>query len=59
MEVEELPEGLYLATSDELPGLVAQTREAAPFGDIFRSVKQETPEAVTYRRTGHQTTSGA
>jgi predicted RNase H-like HicB family nuclease len=29
IHVEELPEGLFLATSDELPGLVAQGRTVA------------------------------
>ena len=29
IQVEELPEGLFLATSDELPGLVAQGRTVA------------------------------
>jgi predicted RNase H-like HicB family nuclease len=29
IQVDELPEGLYVATSDELPGLVAQGRTIA------------------------------
>jgi predicted RNase H-like HicB family nuclease len=36
--IEELPEGLYLATSDELPGLVAQGRTVAEALDIARDV---------------------
>ena len=29
IQVEELPEGVFLATSDELPGMVAQGRTVA------------------------------
>ena len=29
IQIEELPEGVFLATSDELPGLVAQGRTVA------------------------------
>jgi predicted RNase H-like HicB family nuclease len=32
IHVEELPEGLFLATSDELPGLLAQGRTLAVCG---------------------------
>ena len=34
VQVEALPEGLFLATSDELPGLVAQGRTVAEALDI-------------------------
>ena len=36
IQVEELPEGLFLATSDELPGLVAQGRTVAEALEIAR-----------------------
>jgi len=29
IQIEELPEGVYVATSEELPGLVAQGRTVA------------------------------
>ncbi len=38
VHIEELPEGGYLATSDELPGLVAQGRTIAETIDIARDV---------------------
>lgn len=45
VSIEELPEGLYLATSDELPGLVAQGRTVAEALDIARDVAQKIVEA--------------
>jgi predicted RNase H-like HicB family nuclease len=41
VRVEELPEGVYLATSDELPGLVAQGRTVAEALDIARDVARK------------------
>jgi predicted RNase H-like HicB family nuclease len=45
VHIEELPEGLYLATSDELPGLVAQGRTVAETLDIARDVARKLIEA--------------
>jgi len=45
IQVEELPEGLFLATSDELPGLVAQGRTVAEVLDIARDVARRLIEA--------------
>ncbi len=45
IQVEELPEGVYLATSDELPGLVAQGRTVAETLDIARDVAKKLIEA--------------
>jgi predicted RNase H-like HicB family nuclease len=45
VRVEELPEGAYLATSDELPGLVAQGRTVAEALDIARDVARKLIEA--------------
>ena len=45
IQVEELPEGLYLATSDELPGLVAQGRTVAEALEIARDVARKLIEA--------------
>ena len=45
IQIEELPEGLYLATSDELPGLVAQGRTVAETLEIARDVARKLIEA--------------
>lgn len=38
IQIEELPEGVFLATSDELQGLVAQGRTVAEALEIARDV---------------------
>jgi predicted RNase H-like HicB family nuclease len=45
IQIEELPEGLFLATSDELPGLVAQGRTVAETLEIAHDVARELIEA--------------
>lgn len=45
IQVEELPEGLFLATSDELPGLVAQGRTVSEALDIARDVARKLIDA--------------
>ncbi len=45
IHVEELPEGVYLATSEELPGLVAQGRTVAEALEIARDVARKLIEA--------------
>jgi predicted RNase H-like HicB family nuclease len=45
IEVEKLPEGLFLATSDQLPGLVAQGRTVAEALEIARDVAGKLIEA--------------
>ena len=45
IHVEELPEGLFLATSDEVPGLVAQGRTVAETLEIARDVARKLIEA--------------
>ncbi len=52
IHVEELPEGLFLATSDELQGLVAQGRTAAEALEIARDVARRLIEASRERGTG-------
>jgi len=49
IQVEELPEGVFLATSNELPGLVAQGRTVAEALDIARDVAREIIEARKQR----------
>ncbi len=45
VHVERLPEGVYLATSDEMPGLVAQGRTVAEALEIARDVARKLIEA--------------
>ncbi|MBM3795275.1 MAG: type II toxin-antitoxin system HicB family antitoxin [Acidobacteria bacterium] len=49
IQVEALPEGLFLATSEELPGLVAQGRTVAEALDIARDVARKLLEAKRER----------
>jgi predicted RNase H-like HicB family nuclease len=45
IQIEQLPEGVYLATSDELPGLVAQGRTVSEALEIARDVARKLIEA--------------
>jgi len=45
VQVEELPEGVFLATSEELPGLVAQGRTIAEALEIARDVARKLIDA--------------
>jgi predicted RNase H-like HicB family nuclease len=45
IQIEELPEGAWVATSDELSGLVAQGRTVAEALDIARDVARKLIEA--------------
>lgn len=45
VQIEELPEGVFLATSDELNGLVAQGRTVAETLEIARDVAKKLIEA--------------
>ncbi len=45
IQIEQLPEGPFLATSDELPGLVAQGRTVAEALDIARDIARKLIEA--------------
>ncbi len=45
IRIEPLPEGLYLATSGEMPGLVAQGRTVAEALEIARDVARKLIEA--------------
>ena len=47
IHIEKLPEGVYLATSDELQGLVAQGRTVAETLEIARDVARKLLEAQT------------
>lgn len=45
IQIERLPEGVFLATSDELPGLIAQGRTVAETLEIARDVARKLIEA--------------
>ena len=45
IQIEELPEGLYLATSEELAGLAARGRTVGEALDIARDVARKLIEA--------------
>lgn len=45
LHIEKLPEGLYLATSDEVQGLVAQGRTIQETIEIARDVARKLIEA--------------
>ncbi|NOT49508.1 MAG: DUF1902 domain-containing protein [Acidobacteria bacterium] len=45
LHIEKLPEGFYLATSDDLQGLVAQGRTVSETIDIARDVAKKLIEA--------------
>jgi len=53
IHIEKLPEGFYLATSDDIQGLVAQGRTVAETIEIARDVARKLIES----QTGHRTTS--
>ena len=45
LHIEKLPEGVYLATSDDVPGLVAQGRTVSETIEIARDVARKLIEA--------------
>ena len=49
IHVKKLPEGIYLATSDDVPGMVAQGRTVAEALEIARDVTRKLLEAKAER----------
>ncbi|MDO9161505.1 MAG: type II toxin-antitoxin system HicB family antitoxin [Methylococcaceae bacterium] len=47
LHIEKLPEGLYLATSDDISGLIAQGRTITETLEIARDVAKKLLEAQT------------
>ncbi|HED33684.1 MAG TPA: DUF1902 domain-containing protein [Gammaproteobacteria bacterium] len=45
LHIEKLPEGLYLATSNDIPGLIAQGHTIAETIEIARDVAKKILEA--------------
>ena len=52
IHIEKLPEGVYLATSDDVQGLVAQGRTATEAFEIARDVARKLIEAKAQRSGG-------
>jgi len=50
LHIEKLPEGVYLATSDEIPGLVAQGRTVTETLEIARDVAKKLLESQSGRQ---------
>jgi predicted RNase H-like HicB family nuclease len=50
LHIEKLPEGVYLATSDDIPGLVAQGRTVAETIEIAHDVAKKVIEAQIERQ---------
>lgn len=50
LHIEKLPEGVYFATSEDIPGLVAQGRTVAETIEIARDVARKLIEARTERQ---------
>ncbi|MEO0376494.1 MAG: type II toxin-antitoxin system HicB family antitoxin [Cyanobacteria bacterium P01_A01_bin.17] len=51
LQIQKLPEGVYLATSDDIPGLVAQGRTITETVEIARDVAKKLLEAEAERNT--------
>ncbi len=51
VHVQKLPEGVYLATSDEIQGLVAQGRTVSETLEIARDVAKKLIEAQEGRKS--------
>ena len=49
IHIERLPEGIYLATSEQIQGLVAQGRTVSETLEIARDVARKILEAKTER----------
>lgn len=50
LHIEKLPEGVYLATSDDIQGLIAQGRTVSETMEIARDVARRLLEAQEERR---------
>ena len=51
LHIEKLPEGVYLATSEDIPGLVAQGRTITETVEIARDVAKKLLEAQNERHS--------
>lgn len=53
LHIERLPEGVYLATSDDIPGLIAQGRTIIETLEIARDVAKKLIEAQSERNVAN------
>jgi predicted RNase H-like HicB family nuclease len=51
LHIEKLPEGVYLATSDDIPGLIAQGRTIVETLEIARDVAKKLLESQAEGQT--------
>lgn len=58
LHIEKLPEGMYLATSDEVQGLVAQGRTIQETIEIARDVARKRLEAQSVNVAGQAPAPG-
>lgn len=56
LHIEKLPEGVYLATTEDIPGLVAQGRTVTETLEIARDVARKLIEARAEHRESTQLT---
>ena len=59
LRIEKLPEGVYLATSKDVPGLVAQGRTVAETVEIARDIAKRLIEARGERDESNHLTAVA
>ena len=52
LHIEKLPEGVYLATSEDIPGLVAQGRTIVETLEIAQDVARKLLEAQSAPKSG-------
>lgn len=57
LHIKKLPEGVYLATSDDLPGLIAQGRTVSETVEIARDVARKLIEARGERDEANRLTA--
>ena len=57
LHIEKLPEGVYLATSEDIPGLIAQGRTIAETVEIARDVAKKLIEAQAERQGARKLTA--
>ncbi len=57
IHIEKLPEGVFLATSDDIQGLVAQGRTVSETLEIARDVARKLLEAKHQRKTENKLSS--
>ena len=53
LDIEKLPEGVYLGTSDDVPGLVAQGRTVEETVDIAKDVARKLYESSWFYSGGN------